>query len=91
MLNYFYDIFCILENKKSYKNYYFKIIALHILDDIEGDVIIKMVNGNNIELPGKSFVAGGIYNYVIDSIEFTNTNDFGKIMGLGISENILFD
>ena len=31
-----------------------------------------------------------IYNYVIDSIEFTNTNDFGKIMG-GISENILFD
>jgi hypothetical protein len=57
------------------------IMALHITKELSGDIVLINRLNEKLRYPAAAFVVGGIYNFPVIGIEYTNENDNKTIYG----------
>lgn len=87
-MNSFFGNLIYIENGKNYepgkevfkKNEQY-IVALHLTRTLQGNVTLTNLVHEKIEFPPTAFVPGGVYNFPITKVEYSNPDDDKAFVG----------
>jgi hypothetical protein len=86
-MNQFFASQVIIKDNVKYLNQH--IVAIHLIRELAGDIILTNISEEKITFPKTAFVPGGIYNYPIIMIEYTDKKDNGAFIGCKFGHKML--